>query len=82
MQLNSFPTATRASLRGQMPTEPAYSPVSHLIPRPPNTNHLPQTRRPDILTRRSGPQVLFSDAFLAPDLALVPVRKRARAVEA
>ena len=45
-------------------------------------NHLPQTRRPDTLTQRSGLQVLFSDVFLTPNLVLVPVQRLARAVEA
>jgi len=45
-------------------------------------NHLPQTRRPDTLTQQSGLQVLFSGVFSTPNLALVPVQRLARVVEA
>jgi len=45
-------------------------------------NHSPQTRRPDTLTQQSGLQALFSDVSSTPNLALVPVQRLAREVEA
>jgi len=49
---------------------------------PSEPNHLPQIRRPGILTLQSGLQVLFSVVSSTPDLALAPDRMLAQAVEA
>jgi hypothetical protein len=44
-------------------------------------NHLPQIRRPGILTLQSGLRVLFSVVSSTPDLARVPDQTLVQAVE-
>jgi hypothetical protein len=78
-----FPTPTRASLRGQMQTALAtVANVISLVSFPREPNHLPRIRRPGILTLQSGLRVLFSVVSSTPNLARVPDRTLAQAVEA
>ena len=70
---SAWPEADRASLFAML-----LSNLASVV----QLNHSPQTRRPDTLTQQSGLQALFSDVSSTPNLALVPVQRLAREVEA